>query len=197
MEKEETKSIELVDLYAKAQDDLKFNGDKAWESVKLCITLSSTLITIVLGLLGVINYFSINILVKVVLILALIPFPIMMASIVYFLFKNFKRECRRMYENMSILMKIEDELPQRKDVSKDRNFNEENDYIPSLWKGQQYAKTEDFVKATMSQSDRFYSNMQPIFSALKCFSYMLLGIIFIIASIVILSAFWNELISIL
>ena len=39
-----------------------------------------------------------------------------------------------MYENMPILMKIEDELPKRIDLSDNRNFKDEKEYIPDLWK---------------------------------------------------------------
>ena len=188
MTKEETeKSIELSDLYTKAQDDLKYNGDKAWETIKLCITLSSMLITVILGLLEVINYFSINFSVKVILILALIIFPIMMIKIVDVSSKNFYRECSRMYENVTILMKIEDELPQRRDLSDNRNFKEEKDYIPKRWKEIRFPKTDAFVDFMMDdkKKDKFYSNMKPIFSILKIFSYVLLSIICIIAIIVI------------
>jgi hypothetical protein len=198
MDKEETKkSIELGDLYAKAQDDLKFNGDKAWETIKLCITLSSMLITVILGLLGAINYFSINFFVKVLLIVALIPFPIMMKMIVDFLSKNFERECSRMYENMTILMKIEDELPERKDLSDSRNFMKETKYIPLKWekdyispegKKNLFPNTEEFVKAMKQEKGKFYSNMRPIFSILRVFSYLLLSITCLIAIIVIAPA---------
>lgn len=187
MPKEETeRSIKLSDLYVKAQDDLKFNGDKAWESIKLCITLSSTLITVTLGLLGAINYLSINFFIKALLIGGLIIFPIMMKRIVNVSAKNFERECRRMYENMTILMKIEDELPERKDLSDSRNFKEETTYIPPEWKENNLFPTTDaYVKATMQRKDRFYSNMRPIFSILRVFSNVLLSITCVIVIIVI------------
>ena len=192
MAKEETeKPIELSDLYAKAQDDLKYNGDKAWESIKLCITLSSMMITVILGLLDAINYLSINPLVKVLLIVGLIPFPIMMERFVYFLSKNFSRECSRMYENVTILMKIEDELPQRRDLSEIRNFKDEKEYIPYKWKKTKFPNTEAFVKAMMDdkKKDKFYSNLKPIFSILRVVSYMLLLIIVAIIIIIIAKDF--------
>ena len=186
MSEEETeKSIELADLYAKAQDDLKFNGDKGWETIKLCITLSSTLITVILGLLGAINYLPINFFVKALLIVALIPLPIMMKIIVDVSKKNFHRECRRMYENMTILMKIEDELPERKDLSDNRNFKEETKYLPNEWENKPFPNTKAFVTAMMQGKDKFYSNMRPIFSILRVFSYLLLSITCIITIIVI------------
>jgi hypothetical protein len=188
MEKEETKSIELSDLYAKAQDDLKLNADKAWESIKLCITLSSLLITVVLGLLEAITYFSTNFPVKIVLIFALVPFPILMIKTVDFLSKNFKRECRRMYENITILMKIEDELPQRRDLGDTGNFNKEKEYFPDEWKKIKFLDTKEYVDTMMQRKDKFYSNMKPLFSVLYACSYVLLSAICIIAVIVIVLA---------
>lgn len=186
MPKEETmNSIKLADLYAKAQDDLKFNGDKGWETIKLCITLSSTLITVIMGLLGAINYLPINLFVKALLIVALIPLPILMKIIVNISAKNFERECRRMYENMTILMKIEVELPERKDLSANRNFNEETRYIPGEWEDGRFPNAKAFVTAMMQRKDKFYSNMSPIFSILRVSSYMLLSITCAIALIVI------------
>ncbi len=201
MAKEETeKSIELSDLYAKAQDDLKYNGDKAWESIKLCITLFSTLITVTLGLLGAINYLPVGFFVKASLIVTLIIFPIMLIIIVDFLSKNFHRECRRMYENATILMKIEDELPQRKDLSDSRNFMNETKYIPYRWEKDYispeegknlFSDTEDFVNKMMQKKDALYSNMKPIFSFFRVFSYVLLAIIFAIAVIIIAQGLWS------
>jgi hypothetical protein len=177
-----TKSIKLGDLYTKAQDDLKYNGDKAWETIKLCITLFSTLLTAFLGLLTAINFLGKSL----VFVLIPIPFPIMMIIIVYFLSKNFERECSRMYENVTILMKIEDELPHRKDLREERNFKEENDYIPKKWKEIQYSDTEEFVKVMMDnkKKDSFFSNLKAIFSILLGFSCVLLLITCIIAIII-------------
>jgi ABC-type multidrug transport system fused ATPase/permease subunit len=196
MAKEETeKPIELSDLYDKAQDDLKYNGDKAWESIKLCTALSSTLITVTLGLLGAIDFLPINFIVKAVLILVLIIFPLMIKTIVTSLSKNFHRECRRMYENMTILMKIEDELPDRKDLSDSRNFTKEKKYIPHRWEKDYissekeknlFSDTEDFVATLMEKKDALYSNMKPIFSILKGISYVLVLILISLAIIIII-----------
>jgi hypothetical protein len=193
MTNEETeKPVELSDLYTKAQDDLEYNGDKAWESIKLCITLSSTLITITLGLLGAIDYLP-NYSVKASLIFVLIIFPIMMYYIVDVTSKNFDRECSRMYENVTILMKIEDELPERKDLS-NRNFTKENKYIPHRWEkdyispqGEKnlFSDTEEFVKKMMKKKDALYSNMKPIFSIFRAFSCVLLMLILAIFIIVL------------
>ena len=131
------------------------------------------MITVILGLLDAINYLSVNFFVKVILMVGLIPFPIMMERIVDYLSKNFYRECSRMYENVTILMKIEDELPQRRDLSDNRNFKGETDYIPNEWKKIKYPNTKAFVDAMMDdkKKDKFYSNLKPIFSILRFVSY--------------------------
>ena len=95
-----------------------------------------------------------------------------------------------MYENMTILMKIEDELPERKDMSDNRNFKEEKKYIPNEWGSKLFLNTEAFVNAMMEGKDKFYSSMKPIFSVLRIFSYILLSITCIIAIIVIILALY-------
>lgn len=178
-------SIEIGDLYTKAQDDLKFNGDKAWETIKFCVTLSSTLITVTVGLLGAINYLAIDGVIKAFLIVALIPLIIMMKRLVDVTEKNFERECRRTYKNLAILMKIEDELPQRKDLSGNRNFKQETKYIPLEWEKNQFLTTEAYVTAMMQGKDKFYSNMRPIFPIFRRVSYVLLAIVSVIIIITV------------
>jgi hypothetical protein len=171
-------SIKISDLYAKAQDDLKFNGDKAWETMKFSFTLSSALTTVIVSLLGVISYLSISVIAKAFFMLIPILVAIIMKEFVDVTEKNFERECRRMYENMTILMKIEDELPQRKDKSDNRNFRDETKYIPLEWEKCKFSTTKQYVDEMMRQNDRFYSNMRPIFSILRKVSYALIAIVF-------------------
>ena len=166
--------VQISDLYAKAQDDLKFNGDKAWESIKLSFTLSSALTTVIVSLLGFINYLSIDVIAKTLFMLIPILVAIIMKKFVDVTEKNFKRECRRMYENMAILMKIEDELPKRKDKSDDRNFKDETKYIPPEWEKSKFSNTKQYVDEMMKQNDRFYSDMRPIFPTLRKVSYALM-----------------------
>jgi hypothetical protein len=175
-------NIEIGDLYKKAQGDVEYQGDKGWETIKFCVTISSTLITATVGLLTVINYLPINVVIKPVLMLLLVPIMVIMERIVKVTKKNFNRECRRMYENITILMKIEDELPQRKDFKANRNFKEEKEYIPQDWKKMQYSNTDEYVKSWMGDKKRptFYSSMSPIFSLFQVISYVItIGVIII------------------
>ena len=89
-----------------------------------------------------------------------------------------------MYENMPILMKIQDELPKRIDLSDNRNFKDEKEYIPDLWKKHRFTDTDAFIKAMMEEKDKFYSDMKPIFSRLKVISYVLVLILVSIAIII-------------
>lgn len=177
-------SIEIVDLYRKAQDDVKFNGDKAWETIKFCVSLLSTLITITVGLIGVINYLSIDVVVKALLTLSLISVIITMLKIVDVTEINFDRECRRMYESMAIIMKIEDELPLRKDLG-DRNFKQETEYIPDKWKKTRFLSTKAYVNAMMERKDTLSSNMRRTFPIFRWLSYALLIIVIVIVIITV------------
>lgn len=170
-------SIEIVDLYKKAQDDAKFNADKAWETIKFCTTVSSTLITVAVSLLGAINFLAIGLVVKALLTGTLILFPMMIMKIVHVAEENFQRECNRMYESIAILMKIEEELPKRIHLNRDSHFTDENRYTPSKWDEKKYPTTGKFIEAMMNESDKFHSSMRPVFSVLRLASYVLLSIV--------------------
>jgi cytochrome c biogenesis protein CcdA len=82
-------------------------------------------------------------------------------------------------------MRIEDELPRRRDSSVKRNFEKENDYIPKKWKEIHYSDTDEFVNAMINnKKDKFFSNLKLIFSILLVFSCGLLLITCIITIIV-------------
>ncbi len=177
-------NITKRELYSKAQDDLKFNGDKAWETIKFTVTLASAIIAAIVGLIGVV-YSLTDVVSKSVLLIALIFVAFTLNKIVDFAEKNFERECRRMYENMTILMKLENELPPRGNKS---NFEREDYYIPEEWRKEQYSDTNDFVKKMMQGRDRFYSNMKPLFTYLRRLSYILMVIVFFILIYTVASA---------
>jgi hypothetical protein len=189
--------IEIVNLYTKAYDDQKSHADNAWETIKFNITLSSTLITVTLSLLGAINYLAINAVVKAFLTGALILFPIIMKEIVDVGEKNFKRECKRMCEATAILMKIEEEFPQRKGLSENNHFYKDDKYTPRKWDSIKYPTTEKYIEAMMQTRDTFYSSMRPIFPIFRCLSYLLLSIIGIIVIMTIapvLCSYWYQII---
>ncbi len=179
-------SIQTGDIYKKAHDDMKFNADKAWETIKFCTAISSTLITVTVSLLGAINYLAINVVVKAILTGTLIMFPIMIMKIVNVAKENYQRECNRMYQSIAILMKIEEELPKRVHLSKDSHFTEEDRYTPREWDETKYPTTRKFIDAMMKESDKFHSSMIPIFSVLLIASYVLLLIVSVIFLVTII-----------
>jgi len=179
--------ITKKELYSKAQDDLKFNGDKAWETIKFTVTLSSAIIAAIVGLIGVVISLT-DLTSKIVLLVGLILVAIMLKEIVDFAERNFERECKRMYENMTILMKLENELPPRE--NKMNNFEKEDYYIPEKWRTERYSDTDDFVNK-MLKEDRFYSNMKPLFTNLRRLSYILMAIVIAVLIITIVN-YWDS-----
>jgi hypothetical protein len=176
-------TITIADLYKKAQDDAKFNADKAWETIKFCTTISSTLIAVTVSLLGAINApaLAIDLPIKALLTFILIIFPIMVVKIADLTEKNFKRECDRMYESIAILMKIEEELPERRSNQK-IHFSGEKTYTPQKWNDEKYRFpcTKQYTESMMKSSDKFHSSMRPVFSILRYVSYALLLTVFLI-----------------
>ncbi|MEM3616616.1 MAG: hypothetical protein QXJ31_01715 [Candidatus Bathyarchaeia archaeon] len=166
---------------------MKFNGERAWETMKLSLTLSSALTTVIVSLLGVINYLPIDGFTKAFSMLVPLLVGIIMKEFVNVAERNFERECRRMYENIAILMKIEAELPSRKDKRDDRNFKEETNYLPLAWEKCKFSNTEQFVDEMLKRNNSFYSSMKPIFSILRKVAYLLMAIVCSIILITIVS----------
>jgi hypothetical protein len=178
--------IQIVDLYKKEYDYVKFNADKAWETIKFCTTIVTTLITVTVSLLGAINYLTISPIVKVFLMVALVAFPIISLKVIGVTEKNFERELRRMYEALTIIMKIEAYLPLRKDVKVNRVFGKENTFIPPEWEENKYPTTKGYIDAMIKADNKFYSSMKPIFSVFRIVSALVLGLIVSIILVVLI-----------
>jgi hypothetical protein len=178
--------IQIVDLYKKEYDYIKFNADKAWETIKFCTTIVSTLITVTVSLLGAINYLTISPLVKVFLMIALIAFPIINLKIIAVNEKNFERESRRMYQAATVVMKIEATLPQRKNLKETAVFGKENTFTPPEWEEKKYSTTKEFIETMVKTDNKFYSSMKPIFSVLRLVSFLVLTLMVLVIFIVFL-----------
>ena len=175
-------NLELLELYKKAQDDKKFNADKAWETIKFRTTILSTFITVTLGLLSLINSLGINAVLKSFLTAVLVIFPVIMLEIISVGETNFKRECERMYEAITIMMKIEDTFPSRGELNQHNRFPDEDKYLPRRYEEEReemgnWKNTEEYVNDMLSSPHHFYRNMKRIFPIFRDVSYFLLSII--------------------
>jgi hypothetical protein len=174
--------VGIDDLYRKAHDDMKFNADKAWETVKFHITLSSTLVTVTIGLFGFVNSLSVHAAIKTALTGALVLFPIIMLRIISVGKSNFERECSRMYEAIATVMKIEEKLPSREKLNSQNVLFGEDKFIPKRYEEERKKKnwkdTDEFIKDMLTGShDNFYRNMRRIFPVFAIVSYFLLAMV--------------------
>ena len=93
-------------------------------------------------------------------------------------FENFERECRRMYEQTSILIKLEEnfgfygERPQKR-----KTLPADKLYIPRRWLCDQSQTDFQFVCNAMAKKDTLYGNMKPIFRIFQWLSVVLMIII--------------------
>jgi hypothetical protein len=144
-------AIAVSDLYIKAQRDVEFQEEKGWETIKFFLTFSSTLFTVTLGLFFAIQYFKLGSAMTSGLSLSLILIMIILVIFSKISEVNFARECKRMYENIAIIMKIEDEFGRR---IKRAVLKEEAYYIPDTWKQTKQDTTRDFVRSVMTPKQK-------------------------------------------
>ena len=168
----------LRQLYNKAYDAKKFLAEKAWESVRFHSVLLSSLISVTIGALVLTNtsevfLTSLNGLARALLTLSLVILPFTMLRLVQRGVTNFERECRRMYEQVSVLIKLEEKFGFFKDRTEKEQFPEETGYFPPRYY-QKWTSSADFIKSVMSQKDSLYGHMGPIFDIFKVSSYALM-----------------------
>lgn len=176
--------ITLADIYKREHDSQLFLAERAWETIKFHITLSLTLITVTLGLFGLINSLGEPEIIRTVLIGALVLFPYIMFRIVSIGEENFQRECNRMYEAIAVLMKIEEKFDLRGELSEKNHFFREPRCTPLRY-DEKWETTEKFVDDMMEGTrDNFYTNMRRIFPIFRIVSYILISIISI--------SFWSH-----
>jgi len=146
----------LIRFYEKVYEEKNLFAEKAWETIKLNITLQSSLISITLGTLALLHtseiFFRIETIPRILLIGFLFVLPILMILIGNASSKNFKRECHRLYEQRAMMIKLEEDLGvrYRKHINQ---FSEEETYLPKELLKEQYKFTKDFVKE-MLKSER-------------------------------------------
>ncbi len=184
-------SLDINSFYKKTQEDKKFNADKAWETVKFCLTFCSTLITASIGLLGVINFLVLDVIVKAILILSVLPLPFLMISTIRTLKKNFQRECNRMYRSIATLMKIEENLPKRTNLKPTNHFPKEKTLLDFPECDDNYPTTEKYIDAMMEKNNKFYLTMHPVFVILEILSWVMVGFTVGIAVVVLIPLFAN------
>jgi len=95
--------------------------------------------------------------------------------------KNFDRQCRRMYNEATIIMKLEERfgvLGERAEKIR-RHFPKEEKYVPTDWENT-WDTTKEYRDKMMSKNDAFYSNMSPIFKIFWWLSWALVSLIFVL-----------------
>jgi len=165
----ENTNRDWLEFYKKAHNDQTFFAEKAWETIKLHILLSSSLISITVGTLVLMHtsevFFRFGAKERIILIGSLLILPITMILILYIGFRNFSRECRRMYEQASILMKLEEKFgfSVEKRAKERKQFLKDETYVPERYLEKIWDSSSEFIKDVMLRKDTLYGNMSPIF----------------------------------
>jgi hypothetical protein len=183
----ENKDKFWIEFYKKVHDDKKFFAEKGWESIKFHILLASSLISITVGaliavhtsdvFLGLYNY------TRAIFTGFLIILPITMFLVLRIGLKNFKRECKRMYEQASILMKLEERFDfSGERTEKKKEFLKEKMYNPPRYYETKWNLTSSFIDDMLSCcKENFYCTMSRIFKTFMGISIGLIILIIIVA----------------
>ena len=182
-----------LELYKLTFGQERLLADKAWETIKFHILLSSSVISITIALLGYIQTLTLSEIIKMLLTGSVAILPYTMVRMLNMGSRNFRRECERLYEQITIRMKVEDKLDlrrERKEAEK-KLFPGDEKYIPARWDEKKWQSSKQFVDDMLSCLTRnnFYCIMRPIFSIFRIVSYFLMAIIGLILLTLIFQIF--------
>jgi hypothetical protein len=169
-------NVRWDELYQKVLKEKHFFADKAWETIKFHTILSSSLISITIGALVGLHtsetFLELSIWKRLILLSILFILPYTMKKIIAIGFSNFERECERMYENSTILMKLEEKLGffQEREKKEKLTLPQDKTYIsPRSFEDKaekQWKTTKDFTRDMLNcveNKKNLYCNMKKIF----------------------------------
>jgi hypothetical protein len=177
----------LIELYKRTLEHHHFFAEKAWESIKFHVLLSSSLVSITVGALVAMHtsdsFNGLSYEIKALFALVLVILPVLMIAILEVGSKNFTRECERMYEQTTISAKIEEKIGlwDDRDTQKMTKFPEDTKYFPNRYsddlKEENGQNSKKFVKDMMSRKDYFHGIMKSIFKIFDVAGYVLIFVI--------------------
>ncbi len=189
----------LIELYKKTIKSQQFFAEKGWESIKFHILLSSSLVSITIGALVAMHTSSafneLGYGARGLLVLILVVLPSLMIAIIELGYKNFVRECKRMYEQSSIFLKLEEKLGfwEDRDEDKRKGFPNEEKYFPDRYReyftNEEWSNSEDFIKDIMSRKDTLFGIMKKIFIIFEDIGLILIVIISLVAILHLIAFF--------
>ena len=106
--------------------------------------------------------------------------------------KNFRRECKRMFEFLTILIKLEEKhnITSAIRVALREQFTSDDSYVPKRFKTKIFDTSENFIdslvnekKKGVNDDDNFYRNMIPLFNTLENASGILVFSILFLAMV--------------
>lgn len=175
---------EWLEFYRKASNERQFFAEKAWETIKFHIVLASSLISITVGALSLMLTSEVFLIlpkiIKSLLTILVVILPITMLYVVGMGSRNFNRECKRMYEQISIIMKIEERLDLTQQRIKPKQFPRDTTYFPQRY-DEKWDNSCQFINTMMRRKDTLYGIMRGIFTLFKSVSWTLIAIIILFA----------------
>jgi hypothetical protein len=105
---------DLFEFYRKTLEEKQVFVERAWDTVKLHILLSSSLVSVAIGALVATHtsetFMKLLPVSRALVVMSLSLIPISMFAVLLLGKRNFRRECSRMYEHSGILIKLDERL---------------------------------------------------------------------------------------
>lgn len=169
-----------IELHRHFTQSWEFRSTRTWETIKSNIVLSSALTSLTIYSIVYIytsEFFWTTDLLTTYMILGVRIIPILIPMLLFFVnlmfYRNFRRSCERVYEILSIVIKIEEKLGLYSVRSSRELIYNDKWYVPDDWKNLSSCSSEQYVAKMMVEKNRFYKSMVWLFWVFGAISVLL------------------------
>jgi len=179
-----------IELHRHFSENWDYRSNSTWETVKLNTALSSALTS--LATYSIIYLYTnsffwetsqFTTIERNVVRTSLLLIPVILLIVNIMSYRNFKRQCKRMYDTLSVIIKIQEMMGLYDERSRKEKFPEDKWYVPNYWKSLCFSTSKDFVEDSMKNRDRYYKNMLWLF---RIFGLVSIGLIIIETGLLLL-----------
>lgn len=176
----------LIELHRHFAESHHSRANNAWETIKLSAVLCSALVS--LSAYSMIYLYTSESFSKLALVdqiavrAFLIIIPVSIGFVSWMCQRNFRRQCKRLYTQASIVIKLEEDLGLYAKRATIKNFKNDQWYLPDDWKDLCFSTSRKFVDHWMNEKDGFYQNMKLLFTI-----FIITSIVMVISEIVLIA----------
>jgi hypothetical protein len=184
-----------IEFYKKTYNMFRENAQYSWDYIKFYTLTASAYIgitfTITVAILTNESLMTNTRHIAGLFIIALVILPILMYFIINIGENQFDKECNNLYEQLAIVMKIEEQngFRSKRELNENSIFHCDKYYVPNRWikKEADWNTSEEFIKSMKEDKTSFYNRSLKLFNYLRFFSIVLVFIIVSLGLYVIIS----------